>query len=81
MSRRFNTVNQGAVPGCTVVGGQDYACAYLDAGIVSLPPGVWEVTAQVWVDSSANGFLQDNRREVTCKPQQVAPWFFLRTPT
>jgi hypothetical protein len=71
VSQRFGNGpgTRAAVPGCTFVSGSGFICGRLDAGTVSLPPGTWEVRAEVWAKSSANGFAQDNRREVTCGPQ------------
>jgi hypothetical protein len=44
-------------------------CGRYDARTVSLPPGTWEVTAQVLANGTARGFAQDNRREVACGPE------------
>ena len=71
VSRRFgyNDPNfKAEAPGCQFVSGSGFVCGRLDAGSVSLPPGTWEVTAQVLADSTAAYVLADNRRELTCSP-------------
>jgi hypothetical protein len=51
----------GEIPGCQFTPGVGAVCGRLDVGTLSLPPGTWEVTAQVLADVSARTVFDPSR--------------------
>ena len=51
----------GEIPGCAFESGVGTTCGRLDVGAVTLPPGTWEVTAQLLADVSARTVFDPSR--------------------
>jgi|GEM_PF-3350353 hypothetical protein len=51
----------GEIPGCQFTSGVGPICGRLDVGSLSLPPGTWEVTAQILADVSARTVFDPSR--------------------
>jgi hypothetical protein len=51
----------GEIPGCQFTAGVGTICGRLDVGSLSLPPGTWEVTAQLLTDVSARTVFDPSR--------------------